>query len=304
MASSSKTSPVRGARGCPRADGSADPGGAGVLGAPARAAGVLILVPLVLIAFKVSGLPGAAGLADWLSFEGLSHEMRARTCHLLFVPLGALVVVFFRLTLGIRVLGPFRSVLLAIAFQVTGAVVGVSFFALVIAVVVFLRPVLKKMKLAYFGRSAAMLVAVAATIVLAMLVGLSLGLPHVQRVAYFPVVVLTLAGEAFSTTLRKEGPRSAVWRASATAAVALLITAISSVRALQDGLVRFPETVLIALAGVILVSQFLKFRFFQHLNPAPVRKKRRPAPAAVEAGPDRLGAAPAVSPGLGAPAHD
>lgn len=234
----------------------------------------LILVPLLLMLWKVSTLPGAQSLVHYLSFEQLPPELRARTHHLLFAPVGALVVVFVRLTLGIRVLGPFRSVLLAIAFQVTGAAIGVAFFALVIGVVVLIRPRLKSMRLAYFGRSAATLVCVAVMIVIAMLVGLAIGVPQIERVAFFPVVVLTLAGDAFASTLRREGPRSAFWRAWATVCVALLITAMASVRAIQDLLVRYPELVLTILAGVIGVCKFANLRLFQHLNPAPVKKKK------------------------------
>ena len=234
----------------------------------------LVLVPLALMLWKGSTLPGAESLVRYLSFDSLPPELRARTHHLLFAPVGALVVVIVRLTLGIRVLGPFRSVLLAIAFQVTGAAIGVAFFALVIGVVVVLRPRLKAMRLAYFGRSAATLVAVSVMIVLAMLVGLAIGVPHIERVAFFPVVVLTLTGDAFATTLRREGPRSAVWRASATVCVALLITAMASVGTVQDVLVRYPELVLVILAAVIGVCKFASLRLFQHLNLAPVKKKK------------------------------
>jgi hypothetical protein len=247
---------------------------AGLLGAAAA-----------LIAYKLSGFPGSGSLAAGLSFEHLPPEMRARTHHLLFTPLGALIVVFARITLGIRVLGPFRSVLLAIAFQVTGSLIGVAFFALVIGVVVVLRPVLKRMKLPYFGRSAAMLAAVAGMIVLAMLVGLALGWHEVERIAYFPVVVLTLAGDAFAMAIRREGWRSAVWRATATVVVALLIASLASIRVLQDALVRYPELVLATLAGIVIVCEYLNMRLFQHLNPAPVKKKKAkkaaPAGAAV-----------------------
>ncbi len=241
--------------------------------------GGLILLPAVVIAFKLSGVPKLEAIFGWLSFEQLPMAMRSRTLHLLFAPVGALVVVFFRLTLGIRVLGPFRSVLLAIAFQVTGAVVGMVFFGLVVGFVYLLRPMLKSMRLPFFGRASAMLASVAGLIVLAVLVGLALGFPSVERVAYFPVVVLTLTGDAFATAVRREGTRLAIWRATVTAGVALLITALSSIEALQDVLIRFPELLLIVLAGVIGVSVFMNLRLFQHLNPAPVRKKKKSAKA-------------------------
>jgi len=243
----------------------------------------LVAVVIGLMAYKLSGLPGSQAFADWFSFQRLPPDMRARTYHLLFTPLGALAVVFVRVTLGIRVLGPFRSVLLAIAFQMTGAAVGVAFFALVIGVVVAVRPAFKRMRLPYFGRSAAMLVAVASMVLLGMLAGMAMGIREVERVAYFPVVVLTLAGDAFAVTMRKEGWRSAYWRAGATVLLALAITWVASFHGLRSALVRFPELVLLMLAGIILICEFMSLRLFQHLNPPPVRKTKRKSRAPARA---------------------
>lgn len=240
-----------------------------------RAVLALLLLPFLIIAYKASGLAGSGWLASVLSFEGLPHDMRVRTHHLLFTPVGALVVVFVRLTLGIRVLGPFRSVLLAIAFQVTGAVVGLAFFVLVMAAVVVLRPWFKSMRLPYFGRSAVLLTAVATLIMAGMMVGMALGVREVERVAYFPVVVLTLSGDAFATTLRREGSRSAVWRAGATALVGLAITGIASVRWYQDVLVRYPELMLTVLGVTIVTADLLALRLLQGWNPPKKRKKKK-----------------------------
>lgn len=243
---------------------------------------VLTLIPLLTILLKATPTTLGSWLSASLSFEALPHEMRSRAAHLLFAPLGALVVVLVRLTLGIRVLGPFRSVLLAIAFEVTGPFVGLAFFAVVLAVVMLVRPVFKRMKLPYFGRSTALLIAVAGTIVLTMLLGLALGLKNVERVAYFPIVVLTLTGEAFAATYRREGRKSAFWRAAATAATALLITAIASIPQARHFLMAYPELVFLQLVAVPLICEFLNLRLLQHLNPRPIKKKKKklaPPPA-------------------------
>lgn len=244
----------------------------------------LLAASVGLIGYKFSGWPGSAALANALSFEGLPPHIRPRAHHLLFTPLGALVVVFARLTLGLRVLGPFRSVLLAIAFQITGSFIGLGFYALVLGAVTVLRPVLKSMKLAYFGRQCSLLISVAGIIMLGMLAGLLLGIPEIERVAYFPVVVLTLAGEAFASTMRKEGAASALWRAGATALVALAISSLATIGTLQDTLVRFPELVLAVLALTILTARFMGLRLLKNINP-PVKKKRKKSRAAPIAAP-------------------
>lgn len=237
--------------------------------------GVLVVLPIGMMAIKATATDLGTWLSTWLSFEALPHAMRGRATHLLFAPLGAVVVVLCRLTFGIRVLGPFRSVLLAIAFEITGAGVGLVFFAIVIAVVMLVRPVFKRMKLPYFGRSAALLISVAGVIVLTMLVGLVLGLTSMERVAYFPIVVLTLTGEAFAGAYRREGSKSAYWRAGATAGLAVIIAGLGSIASVRDFLMAYPELVCLELACVPLVCEFLNLRLFQHLNPRPVKKKKK-----------------------------
>lgn len=257
--------------------------------------GVLTIISLALIAYKQSTLPGADALAIRLSFDGLPQHMRSRAVHLMVAPLGAMMVVFARLTLGLRVLGPFRSVLLAVAFEVTGILAGLGFFALVIGVIVVLRPFYRRMRIAYFGKATAMLVSVAGCIVLATMIGLALGIHSMEQVAYFPVVVLTLTGEEFASVYRREGPRSAFWRGGLTALLGVVIALVASLHAVRTVLLQYPEVMLLCLGGVFAVGTSLKFRLLQHLNP-PLKKKKKKLPAvAVSDGASGSGNAPLVN---------
>jgi hypothetical protein len=233
----------------------------------------LVVVPLLIMLAKFA--LGIEVVERYCSFNSLPPEMRHRAMHLLFAPIGALAVVFTRLTLGLRVLGPFRSVLLAIAFQVTGAAVGLVFFAIVLAVVVVVRPWIKRLRLPYFGRAAALLVAVVVVIIVTTLIGLASGWQQVERVVYFPIVVLTLAGEAFANTIRKEGAHSALWRAASTAVTGLVITGLSTVEPLQDWMIRCPETELLILAAIVVVCDRGAYRVFEALNPPPQKRRKK-----------------------------
>ena len=77
---------------------------------------LLFLVPALLMIGKSSALPTSDFLWRWFSFAHLPISPTHRLQYVLFVPLGAAVVVFFRQTLGVRLLGPFRSILIAVAF--------------------------------------------------------------------------------------------------------------------------------------------------------------------------------------------
>ena len=99
---------------------------------------LFLVLPLLLIAAKASDTPAAAFLLQHFSFTGipLQHAMR----HVLLVPLGAILVVLFRLTLGVQVLGPFRPTLIAFAFQLTGILPGLLFLVLIVALILSIRP--------------------------------------------------------------------------------------------------------------------------------------------------------------------
>jgi hypothetical protein len=96
---------------------------------------LLFIVPLLIVIGKWPALPTSGLLTQWFSLDALPAAVHHGARHILFVPLGAVLVVFCRLTLGIRVLGPFRSILLAVAFQVTGILVGLIFLAVIQALI-------------------------------------------------------------------------------------------------------------------------------------------------------------------------
>jgi len=249
----------------------------------------LFVLPAVVMVYKLADLPGATEVGDAFSLASLPVEFHARLRYVLFVPLGAIVVVLFRVFLGIRVLGPFRSILLAIAFQITGVTLGLFFMALVVGVVAGVRPLLRAQRVPYFGRVSVTVSLVAATMMLAVVISQSLGIQTLQRVVYFPIVALCLTGEGFAATLRREGPRSALWRGGMTALAALLITAVSKLPGLGETLIRFPELLLLQIGAILGISEFLGFRLFEALNPVPDRgRRRRPAPGVRSEEPARM----------------
>src|SRR5262245_62043119 len=93
---------------------------------------LLIAVPALVLLARHPGLPSSGFLEHHLSLTGLPLRVQRHLGDVLFIPLGALLVVFVRLTLGLRVLGPFRPVLLAIAFRLTGIPFGLAFLGLTI----------------------------------------------------------------------------------------------------------------------------------------------------------------------------
>lgn len=235
----------------------------------------LFLLPLLTIFLKLSGNSWGRALDQFVSLEAVSGTARDRIGSVLLVPVAAILAVVARVTLGIRILGPFRAFLLAVAFQATGVPVGFFFLSVVIAVIVVARRPIRKFRLPHYGRLSVVMSIVAATITIALILGQHLHLDALRRVAYFPIVALCLTGDTFDATRRREGLRSALWRGSMTALLAVLIAQIASVHGFQRALVRFPELMIAEVGLIILIAEFFGYRLLSVFNPPPVKKRRK-----------------------------
>lgn len=231
--------------------------------------GLCVVMPLALAAVKLSDLALAESLARAVSFRNLPAPVTAQLRLVLLVPLGAVVVVLFRLTLGVRVLGPFRPILIAIALNLTGIGAGLVFLVLVMGSIVLIRPLVRGAGLPYFARVAVLVSTVAVLVAGTVLAGHWLRADAFLQVAFFPIVVLCLVAESFARTLHREGAPSAIWRAATTIAAAITITGVAAVPTLLDGLLAFPELALLSVAATVWIARRLDFRVLSDLNPPP-----------------------------------
>jgi len=231
---------------------------------------LLMLIPAAAIALaRWRGLPSANFLAHQLSLAATPGPLQHTVKDILFVPIGALIVVIFRLSLGIRVLGPFRSILLAFAFLTTGVTVGIVFLTLTILILLLARPAIQALRLPYFGRVSVMISAVAVVMTLGTLSAGWLGTASLRSVAHFPIVVLVLVGEKVAHTIKREGLRSGISRAMSTALVGVVVTAIASLPGLDRILLTHPELLLVEIWLIVVVSTLCSWRLLASPNAAP-----------------------------------
>jgi len=239
-----------------------------------RVLGLFFLGPLLVMVCKWPGLPTSEFLMRNLSLAHLSKPMEGHVGYILFMPFGATVAVFFRHFLGMRLLGPFRAVLLAVAFQITGILLGLAFVAAVVTVVVIVRPFLKAIRLPYFARVSVVLSVVAMTMLVALLLSTWLDAKPLGQVAYLPIIVLCLISEGFAKTLQREGQRSALWRGAMTALVAVIITLLYQIHGFQRLFLCFPELLILEIGCIIVMAEYLDLRLLGRWNPPVVRRHR------------------------------
>jgi hypothetical protein len=241
---------------------------------------LLVVVAPLLVAFgKCSFMPTCEWLRGTVSLADLPVGMHHRLLYVLTVPLGAVFVVFCRLTLGIRLLGPFRSILLALSFSITGIWTGMLFMAIVIGTVTGIRPALRAMKLPYFARLCVIVSVVSMVIVGTIILGCRLHGRHLdflvaqlhasdlKNIAFFPIFVLCLIGDAFARILNKEGLRSALWRAATTVLLGVVLTWVFMIPGLQRVLLNYPELMITQIGIIVVIAEYFDLRLLKWLNP-------------------------------------
>ena len=233
-------------------------------------------LPLFVLLGKLPGSPAAGVLAQNLSLLDLPQRVQARLEYVMFIPLSAVVVVLFRLTLGIRVFGLFRPILLAIAFKITGLELGLIFLAMVMATIVLVRPLLRVPGMHTYAREAVALGSVVVTVLVIVAAGVRTGESTWLTVARFPIISLCLISEHFAKALYEKGVRNAVWRGSMTVLTGVLICLISRIPGLMHLFLKFPELLIAQIGCIIVVQQFLNLRLIEklHGSPAEVKEKR------------------------------
>ncbi len=135
-------------------------------------------------------------------------------------------MVLLRNVIGVKTVGTFLPVLVALAFRETRLVVGLILFLSVVAVGVGLRFFMDRLRLLMVPRLAAVLVIVVLCLLGISILSHRLGLEMGLSVALFPIVILTIAIERVSILWEEVGPREALHQSLGTllvAAVAYLI---------------------------------------------------------------------------------
>jgi 7 transmembrane helices usually fused to an inactive transglutaminase len=258
----------------------------------------LLGVPLLIVIGRLSGMPSAHALNDFLDLSTLPAPLLQHVHQVLFVPLGALIVVFARLVVGVRALGVLSPILLALALPTTGYLPGLGFVSVTLLIVsLAVRPMLKAHGLPYSARVAALLSTVALLMLLPLLVLRQMPAVGASDFAYFPVVALGLVTERFAATWTSEGQRTAVKRTAVTMAEAVAITFVATTLRGVDLLARHPELLLTQIWCVVVLSRYLSVRLFE-----PRKKPKRRSGKSAAAG-ARQSHAPATRPAQHKPAQ-
>jgi hypothetical protein len=195
-----------------------------------------------------------------LGVQRLPIEEQSMFKLLLLLPLGAAVVVFMRVMIGLQTSGTFMPVLIALAFLQTSLVAGLISFVLIVAIGLALRSYLSRLNLLLVSRIATLIVMVVFLISAFSIIGYQLGYSTGMTITFFPMIIIAWTIERMSILWEEDGPTEVMKQGGGSLLVAVLAYLLMRWSLLEHLTFNFPELNLVLLALILAMGQYTGYK--------------------------------------------
>ncbi|ADH85054.1 inactive transglutaminase family protein [Desulfurivibrio alkaliphilus] len=216
-------------------------------------------VPSVQLARTTAGGSGF----DLFGVHSLPVEEQAMLKMLLLLPVGALVLVFMRIMVGVQTSGTFMPILIALAFLKTTLLPGLISFVSIVAFGLLLRGYLSGLNLLLVARIATIVIIVIFIIVLSSLLGYQLGFNTGMTVTFFPIIIIAWTIERMSILWEDEGPWEVLKQGGGSLLVAVLAYLLMQWPVMAHWSFHFPEINLIVVALIMLMGNYTGYKLLE-----------------------------------------
>ncbi|RBW50112.1 inactive transglutaminase family protein [Marinobacter sp. F3R11] len=196
----------------------------------------------------------------FLSFYELPIEEQSMFRMLLLLPLGALVVAFMRIVIGIRTSGTFMPVLIAVAFVQTTLVPGLIAFLSVVSIGLAMRGYLSSLNLLLVSRISALIILVIFITAGLSVFGYQMGFNTGMTVTFFPMVIIAWTIERMSILWEEEGGQEVLVQGSGSLFVAICAYLLMSAPLAGHLTFNFPELHFAILGLILLMGQYTGYK--------------------------------------------
>ena len=201
----------------------------------------------------------ADGLLN-LSIHSLPLEEQAMFKTIMLIPIGALIVVFLRVIIGLKTSGTFMPVLIAVAFVQTQLVTGIVGFLLIVGTGLIIRSYLSRLNLLLVARISAVIITVIMIISVFTVVAFKIGLTEGLTITFFPMIILSWTIERMSILWEEEGAKEVFVQGGGS-----LLTAILVYLAMTNPMIRhltfnFIGVQFIILAVILMLGNYTGYR--------------------------------------------
>lgn len=208
------------------------------------------------------GFLAESSLLDF-SIHSLPLEEQALFKGILLIPVGVLIVVFFRVFVGIRTSGTFMPVLIAISFIQTTLVTGLIGFVLIVSIGLMIRSYLSRLNLLLVARISAVIISVIVLIAAFTVLAYQLGLSEGLKITFFPMVILAWTIERMSILWEEEGPKEVLAQTGGSLLVALITYMFMTNDVVRHLTFNFLGLQLIFMALVLAMGNYTGYRMLE-----------------------------------------
>lgn len=182
----------------------------------------------------------------------------------LMVPLGALVIVILRNVVGLETFGVFLPALIAVAARDTGLWWGLVSFTALILLVFAVRSGVSRFELLHLPQMAILLTFVILFILVIAAIGVRFGSLNLARVSLFPLAIMAITTERFSTMIEEDGPRRAFKVMGATVLAIAACYVVMNALTFQIVFMSFPELLLVVVFLDIWLGRWMGLRVLEY----------------------------------------
>ncbi|PKF79500.1 gonadoliberin III [Vibrio sp. vnigr-6D03] len=179
---------------------------------------------------------------------------------IMLIPIGALIVVFLRVIVGLKTSGTFMPVLIAVAFVQTQLLTGIVGFLLIVGTGLVIRGYLSKLNLLLVARISAVIITVILIISIFTIVSFNIGLNEGLTITFFPMIILSWTIERMSILWEEEGGKEVFIQGGGSLLTAVLVYLAMTNPFVQHLTFNFIGLQLIVLALILLLGTYTGYR--------------------------------------------
>ncbi|MBL4671248.1 MAG: hypothetical protein JKX81_03225 [Arenicella sp.] len=182
---------------------------------------------------------------------------------ILLLPIGALVVVFLRVIIGLKCSGTFMPILIATSFIQTELLNGVIGFLLIVSTGLVIRSYLSRLNLLLVSRISAVVILVVGIITLFTIIAFRFGLTDALTITFFPMVIMAWTIERMSILWEEEGGKEVLVQGGGSLFVAVIAYLMMDNALIRHWAFNFLGVHALIMAAVLLMGQYTGYRLFE-----------------------------------------
>jgi hypothetical protein len=185
----------------------------------------------------------------------------------LILPIIVTMIAFFRQVIGIKAFGIYTPAIITFAFLATSEIrYGIFIFVTVVAMGIFVRYILKQIRLLYLPRVAIMITIVGFSILGLLIIGGIYNRTGLASVSIFPILIMITLVEKFVAVQIEKGDRVAVILAIETLVISVIGYYLASWAVLIGFVLAYPWVSLLTIPVNIFLGKWTGLRLTEYFR--------------------------------------